>query len=70
MGLVQLGSSCGAHDDDYSEYMPVPGLPRGSQVTYKEFDVGHLDVTFAVKDDIRHYVLSRLQLREWLQRRA
>ncbi|DBB06489.1 TPA: hypothetical protein ACH3X1_012041 [Trebouxia sp. C0004] len=29
-------------------------------VTYKEFDFGHLDFTFAVKDDLRHYVLSRL----------
>lgn len=38
----------------------------GVQVTYKEFNVGHLDVTFAVKDDIRHYVLSRLQPRKWL----
>jgi len=29
-------------------------------VTYKECDFGHLDFTFAVKDDLRHYVLSRL----------
>ena len=34
----------------------------GLAVTYKEFDVGHLDVTFAVKDEVRHYVLSRLQM--------
>jgi hypothetical protein len=32
-------------------------------VTYKEFDYGHLDFTFAVKDALRHYVLSRLLLR-------
>ena len=31
-----------------------------SLVTYKEFEFGHLDFTFAVKDDLRHYVLSRL----------
>ena len=34
----------------------------GLAVSYKELDVGHLDVTFAVKDEVRHYVLSRLQL--------
>ena len=32
----------------------------GCRVTYKEFDFGHLDFTFAVKDDLRSYVLSRL----------
>lgn len=32
----------------------------GCHVTYKEFDFGHLDFTFAVKDDLRSYVLSRL----------
>lgn len=31
-------------------------------VTYKEFNFGHLDFVFAVKDDLRHYVLSRLAL--------
>ncbi|KAK9810435.1 hypothetical protein WJX72_010667 [[Myrmecia] bisecta] len=35
----------------------------GCHVTLKEFDFGHLDFTFAVKDDLRHYVLSRLLLR-------
>jgi hypothetical protein len=36
----------------------------GCDVTYKEFDdFGHLDFTFAVKDDLRHYVLSRLLMR-------
>lgn len=34
----------------------------GCKVTYKEFDFGHLDFTFAMKDDLRHYVLSRLRL--------
>ena len=31
-------------------------------VTYKEFNFGHLDFTFAMKEDLRHYVLSRLLL--------
>ena len=36
----------------------------GCEVTYKEFEsFGHLDFTFAVKDDLRHYVLSRLLMR-------
>ena len=36
----------------------------GCNVTYKEFDsFGHLDFVFAVKDDLRHYVMSRLSLR-------
>ena len=36
----------------------------GCDVTYKEFEsFGHLDFTFAVKDDLRHYVLSRLLMR-------
>ncbi|KAK9840957.1 hypothetical protein WJX81_002471 [Elliptochloris bilobata] len=36
----------------------------GLNVTYKEFEAfGHLDFTFAIKDDLRHYVLSRLLLR-------
>lgn len=32
----------------------------GARVTFKEFDFGHLDFTFAVKDELRHFVLSRL----------
>ena len=32
------------------------------EVTYREFDFGHLDFTFAVKDDLRQYVLLRLQM--------
>ena len=36
----------------------------GCRVTYKEFEsFGHLDFTFAMKDELRHYVLSRLLLR-------
>jgi pimeloyl-ACP methyl ester carboxylesterase len=31
-------------------------------VTYKEFDCGHLDMTFAHKDEIRRYVLNRCLL--------
>ena len=32
------------------------------QVTYKEFNYGHLDFTFAAKEELRRYVLSRLCL--------
>lgn len=32
------------------------------QATFKEFDVGHLDVVFAMKDEVQHYVLHRLLL--------
>ncbi len=35
----------------------------GTRVTYKEFNFGHLDFTFAVKEELRHYVLSRLLLK-------
>ena len=35
----------------------------GMDVTYKELNVGHLDVTMAVKDEVQHYVMSRLRLR-------
>ena len=34
----------------------------GCRVTYKEFDFGHLDFTFAVKDDLRSYVIGRLRM--------
>ena len=30
-------------------------------VTFKEFLVGHMDLTFAVKPELREYVLRRLQ---------
>eukprot|EP01024_Parvocaulis_polyphysoides_P067166 TRINITY_DN7970_c1_g3_i2.p2 TRINITY_DN7970_c1_g3~~TRINITY_DN7970_c1_g3_i2.p2 ORF type:complete len:180 (+),score=34.35 TRINITY_DN7970_c1_g3_i2:52-591(+) len=33
----------------------------GVNVTYKEFDYGHLDFTFAVKEELRDYVLDRLK---------
>ena len=36
----------------------------GVSVTYKEFSCGHLDVTFAVNEEVRHYVLSRLHQRQ------
>ena len=35
----------------------------GLEVSLKEFNVGHLDVTFAVKHEVQHYVLSRLKIR-------
>lgn len=35
----------------------------GTRVTFKEFNFGHLDFTFAVKEELRHYVLSRLLLK-------
>ena len=31
------------------------------QVTYKEFDFGHLDFTFAVKEDLKLYLLRLLR---------
>lgn len=34
----------------------------GLEVTYKELDVGHLDMTFGCKDEVLHYVMSRLRL--------
>eukprot|EP01024_Parvocaulis_polyphysoides_P072429 TRINITY_DN9157_c2_g1_i1.p2 TRINITY_DN9157_c2_g1~~TRINITY_DN9157_c2_g1_i1.p2 ORF type:complete len:113 (+),score=11.31 TRINITY_DN9157_c2_g1_i1:174-512(+) len=33
----------------------------GVRVSYKEFDYGHLDFTFAVKEELRDYVLDRLK---------
>ena len=33
------------------------------QVTFREFNFGHLDFTFGYKDDLRHFVLSRLRAR-------
>ncbi len=35
----------------------------GVRVSYKEFDFGHMDFTFVSKDELRHYVLSRLRMR-------
>ena len=32
-------------------------------VTYKEFNFGHLDFTFALKEELVYYVQSRLRLR-------
>ena len=32
----------------------------GVKTTFRQFDVGHLDLVFAMHDDIHHYVLSRL----------
>jgi predicted esterase len=35
----------------------------GLAVTFKQFQaVGHLDLTFAVREEVRRYVVSRLQL--------
>jgi lysosomal acid lipase/cholesteryl ester hydrolase len=33
----------------------------GLTVTYKEFDFGHLDFTFGVKDDLKRYVCRLLR---------
>ena len=35
----------------------------GCNVTYKEFNFGHLDFTFALKEELVYYVQSRLRLR-------
>lgn len=35
----------------------------GCSVTYKEFNLGHLDFTFALKEELVYYVRSRLHLR-------
>ena len=35
----------------------------GLDVSLKELDVGHLDVTFAAKEEVTGYVLARLGLR-------
>lgn len=35
----------------------------GCSVSYKEFDFGHLDFTFALKEELVYYVRSRLRLR-------
>ncbi len=36
-------------------------VPRCLQVTYKEFAFGHLDFTFAVKEDLKLYLIQRLK---------
>lgn len=35
----------------------------GAAVTYKEFNFGHLDFTFALKEELVYYVRSRLRMR-------
>jgi hypothetical protein len=35
-------------------------LQQGVKVTYREFDTGHMDFTFTMKDDLQHYVMQRL----------
>lgn len=50
-----------AHEDVAAHYEAMRSA--GLEVTYKELDVGHLDVTMAVKDEVQHYVMSRLRLR-------
>jgi hypothetical protein len=35
----------------------------GVKVAYKEFEFGHLDFTFANKEELRYYVMSRLRQR-------
>ena len=51
-----------ARENAVKHYNQMQGA--GCDVTYKEFEsFGHLDFTFAVKDDLRHYVMSRLLMR-------
>jgi lysosomal acid lipase/cholesteryl ester hydrolase len=52
-GVVAL-EDVGAH------YAAMQGA--GLEVSYKEMEVGHLDVTFGVKDEVVQYVLRRLGL--------
>lgn len=47
-------------DDVLTHYRMMDAA--GVAVTYKEFDCGHLDMTFAHKDEIRRYVLNRCLL--------
>ena len=42
---------------------PSPSLRCApARVTYREFNAGHMDLTFAVRDEVRAYVLARLLL--------
>lgn len=34
-----------------------------AQVTYREFDFGHLDFTFAVKEELKRFLLQSLSKR-------
>jgi hypothetical protein len=36
-------------------------VSAGLDVSYKEFDFGHLDFTFAVKEDLKMYMLKLLR---------
>ena len=49
-----------AREDIEAHYDAMKGA--GLDVSLKELNVGHLDVTFAVKDEVQHYVMSRLKL--------
>lgn len=40
----------------------------GLQVSYKELNGGHLDMTFAGKDEVLHYVMTRLGLHGGVRR--
>lgn len=35
-------------------------LLAGREVQYREFEFGHVDFTFAGKEELRHWLLSRL----------
>ena len=46
---------------------PSPCLPP-CQVTYKAFEgLGHLDVTFGMKEEVRRFVLARLAQLDGIQ---
>jgi len=41
--------------------MPYIPLLSMRQVTYREFDFGHLDFTFAVKEELKRFLLHALR---------
>lgn len=43
--------------------MYCPGdSPQGVAVSYREYDFGHLDFTFGVKEELRMYLMKMLRL--------
>ncbi len=36
--------------------------PQGVAVSYREYDFGHLDFTFGVKEELRMYLMKMLRL--------
>jgi hypothetical protein len=47
-------------DDVHTHYQLMQGA--GAVTHWHEFNYGHIDVTFAVKEDVRRYLLARLLL--------